>query len=159
MALDKTRWGQHGLSAVAVAFPVPLRHVHAYIRQLIRRQEAQGLFLVVTGHPGVVAELHAHPVRRRPLRAGHDVLLMTPGEGKPRRELQEDRAQLSGEAQRLRRGQEPLPGLIGHRRVDVFGYTLSLPVFPRAGAYDLRQFSEIPDLAPGTRPEIRVLAR
>jgi hypothetical protein len=34
-----------------------------------------------------------------------------------------------------------------------------LPVFPRAGAYDLRQFSEIPDLAPGTRPEIRVLAR
>src|SRR5689334_25119691 len=72
------------------------------------------------GHPGPVTELHAYPVRRGPLGAGHDVVLAGPRDGEPRRELQQDRAQLARRPQRLQRGRKPTPRLLGHRRADVF---------------------------------------
>ena len=98
---------------------VALRHVHAHVGQLVLGQEVQGLPLVLLAHPGVVAELHAHPARRGPLRAGQDVLLVSPRDREPGRVLEQERAELARAAQRLERGQEPLPGLVGHLRVDV----------------------------------------
>src|ERR1019366_5587111 len=66
------------------------------------------------------AEFHACPPWRDPLSAGQDVLLARAGDGKPGRELQQDRAELAGLAQRLQRCQQPVPRLTGPRRVDVF---------------------------------------
>ena len=96
-----------------------LRHVHAHVRQPVGGQEVQGLRLVVRRHPGRVAELHADPPGRGLLGAGHDVVLAAAADGEPERELQQDRAQLPGLVQRLQRGQEPLPRLVGDRGVEV----------------------------------------
>ena len=82
-------------------------------------QEPQGLLLIVRRHPGTVAELHAYPVGRGPLRAAEDVVPAGAGDGKPGRELHQDDAELGGLAQRLEGGQEPVPGLVGYRGVDV----------------------------------------
>src|SRR5580704_10181732 len=99
--------------------PVALRHVHAHVGQPVGGEEIQGLGLVVRRHPGGIAELHAHPPRCGLLGAGHDVLLAAAADGEPERELQQDGAQLPGLAQRLQRGQEPLPRLVGDRGVEV----------------------------------------
>jgi hypothetical protein len=107
--------GQHRRDGVRVA----LRLVHAHIRQPVRGQEPQRLLLVFLGHPGVVAELHADPPRRGPLRAGEDVVLVRARDREPGRELEQDRAELARLAQRLERREEPVPGLAGHLRVDV----------------------------------------
>ena len=45
--------------------------------------------------------------------------LRRPADREPGRELQQDRAELARVAQRLERGQEPVPRLVGHLRVDV----------------------------------------
>ena len=122
--------GQHRRDGARVA----LRHVHAYVRQPVPGQEAQGLALVVLGHPGAVAELDAHPAWRRPPRAGQDVLLVRAGDREPGRVLEEDRAELAGAVERLERGQEPVPDRIGHRRADVLQVHPVLPGLARGVA-------------------------
>jgi len=58
--------------------PVTLRHVHAYIRQPVRCQELQGFFLIVLGHPCVVAGFRQQPVATDMVAGGADVV--APGE-------------------------------------------------------------------------------
>ena len=90
-----------------------LRHVHAPAHHLLcSARKSSVSFWLFVGHPGVVAELHAHPPRRGPLRARHDVLLVRPRDREPRRELEQDRAELARAraAAQARRGTAPTPG-------------------------------------------------
>ena len=50
-----------------------------------------------------------------------------PADREPRRELEQDRAQLARGPQRLERGQEPVPGRLRHRRVHVLQVHPVLP--------------------------------
>src|SRR5215470_16794413 len=63
--------------------------------------------------PGVIQVRLRNSTHTRcgPGRAGHDVVLAGLGDGEPRRELQQDRAQLALGPQWVQRGQEPLPHL------------------------------------------------
>jgi len=87
--------------------------------------------LIVGSHPGVVAELHAHPARRRPLCAGQDVVLVGPSNREPGRELQQGRAELAHKPQWFQGRQEPVPRLIGQPLVDVLEVDPFLPGLSR----------------------------
>ena len=114
--------GQHGRDGAGVA----LRLVHADVGQLVIGQELQRLLAVVLAHPGLVAELDADLARRDPLGDEEDVLLAGAPDHEPLRELEQDRAEPPGLPQRLQRGQETLPGLVGDRGVDVLEVDVGL---------------------------------
>src|SRR5207248_3741569 len=96
-----------------------LRHVDAYVRQLVGLEELERLVPVLVAQPRLVAELDTDAVRLRPLCAFDEVLLVRPPEREPRRELEQHRTQLPAAIERRERVEEAGPEVLDRVLVEI----------------------------------------